>query len=204
VCVCVVFSLLHCGPQRCPHPESRRGTQPPADDIQFIHKHRHNRKKDGVSCKKPPSRAWKKRKSCLFPKTKIPILMTMVVLWCSHSAAGRARLRWHRTLRMGTRSGPASRGITGFLRRRRRRRRKRRRRRRESLPPVLARRATVRSYSVLSSPSQDNALYVLAVFFVPKLSFIVSVGASAEKVSFLIFKRRSQCRVDHILISHCF
>lgn len=38
----------------------------------------------------------------------------MVVLWCSHSAVGRTRLRWHRPLGMGTRSGPASREITGW------------------------------------------------------------------------------------------
>lgn len=38
----------------------------------------------------------------------------MVVLRCSHSAAGRARLRWHRPLGTGTRSGPASREITGW------------------------------------------------------------------------------------------
>lgn len=38
----------------------------------------------------------------------------MVVLWCSHSKAGRTRLRWHWSLGMGTRSGPASREITGW------------------------------------------------------------------------------------------
>lgn len=38
----------------------------------------------------------------------------MVVLWCSHSGAGRTRLRWHRPLGMGTRSGLASREIIGW------------------------------------------------------------------------------------------
>ena len=60
-----------------------------------------------------PPRAWKKNPSCS-PQTKITILITMVVLWSSHSAAGRTRLRWHRPLGMGTRSGPASREITGW------------------------------------------------------------------------------------------
>lgn len=38
----------------------------------------------------------------------------MVVLWCSHSAAGKNGLRWHQPLGTGTMSGPASREITGW------------------------------------------------------------------------------------------
>lgn len=61
-----------------------------------------------------PPRAWKKKIHLVPPKTKITILITMVVLCCSHSAAGRTWLRWHRPLGMGTRSGLASREITGW------------------------------------------------------------------------------------------
>lgn len=117
------------------------------------------------------------KKSLLFPQTKITILITMVVLWCSHSAAGRTRLRWHRPLGMGTRSGPASREITGWcgggggwgeLK----------------LKPASAPSCQPRELlfaaswllSVSSSPSGDNWRCTLCkhVFYVSKLSFIVS------------------------------
>lgn len=63
-----------------------------------------------------------KKKFLLFPQTKITILITMVMFRCSHSAAGRTRLRWHWPLGMGTRSGPTSREITGWCGGRRERR----------------------------------------------------------------------------------